>query len=199
MKTHILIPSTVASRHLLPEGEGYSGQKFRCVKVPISRNYMFHDYRHLLEKPLFAKYSCFCLGFLIVWHFIYLITHAIPSPAPLPPIPIKTKTATIVFLKTPLFGQDLSKELNHEDIKPSMLNIKIEGVIFSTNESESSAILKTEHDPAQTYHVGDTILGAMIKQITPEGILLMRNGTLERLNLPKNELIFEPIDSDSGI
>ena len=49
------------------------------------------------------------------------------------------------------------------------------------------------------FRVGDTIPGdAVIKRIMPDGVLLMREGVMESLSLPKNELIFEPPPKPMG-
>ena len=44
------------------------------------------------------------------------------------------------------------------------------------------------------YKIGDKIPGgAIIKRIMAGGVLAERNGALESLSLPKNDLTFEPV------
>ena len=111
---------------------------------------------------------------------------------------IPKKSLSSLFLNQPLFGQYSSQHPPQKKMRASNLPILIEGIIFSDNPMESSVILKIQNKTSKNYHMGDRLLGATIQQITPDGIILMHNGSLERLNLPKNELLFESIDPALG-
>lgn len=94
------------------------------------------------------------------------------------------------ILKTPLFGDYVPNNLN--EIRKSRLDIKVVGILLATREEESTVILQTAGGHEQAYQVGNSIPGGgMIKRITNEGVLIRRDGALESLSLPKNELIFE--------
>lgn len=74
-----------------------------------------------------------------------------------------------------------------------MLNLEVVGIILATKEEDSKVIIRASDGTEAVYYIGDTLPGgALIKRITEEGILVMRNGELESLSFPRNELIFEP-------
>ncbi|WP_242602206.1 type II secretion system protein N [Legionella nagasakiensis] len=96
-------------------------------------------------------------------------------------------------LNTPFFGEYVPANLNDADIKQSMLNLNVVGIIFAENEQDSKVIISTASGKEQVYHIGDSLPGGVvIKRITPQGVLVSHHGTIESLSLPKNELIFEP-------
>lgn len=112
------------------------------------------------------------------------------------PLPIKTTiaqpAAPSAGLLKPLFGHYIPTNLNDASVKESVLNIEVVGILFSSNNADSQVILQSGGGKEQTFRVGDTLTGgAVIKRITPEGMLIERVGVLESISLPKNELIFE--------
>ncbi|MCR9192646.1 MAG: general secretion pathway protein GspC [Gammaproteobacteria bacterium] len=93
-----------------------------------------------------------------------------------------------------IFGDYTPKNLVDLDMKPSGLNLTLVGVVFSPQPQESQAIIKLPNGNARTFSLGDQVSGgAKIKQITPDGVVLERDGELESLSLPKNALTFEPL------
>ncbi|KTC65749.1 general secretion pathway protein C (plasmid) [Legionella adelaidensis] len=105
---------------------------------------------------------------------------------------IKTKPV-IPSIKRPLFGDYVPENLNETTVKESMLNLHVVGVLFSKKEEDSQVIIRTASGEEHTYKIGDTLPGSVIiKRITPEGVLLGREGGLESLSLPKNPLNFQP-------
>ncbi|MCW8398304.1 general secretion pathway protein GspC [Legionella sp. PATHC038] len=96
------------------------------------------------------------------------------------------------ILHSSLFGVYVSNNLS--SIKKSMLNVTLVGILFANKLNNSQVIIRSATGEEKTYKLGDTIPGgAVIKRIMASGILVERNGTLESLSLPKNELIFEPV------
>lgn len=96
-------------------------------------------------------------------------------------------------LNTTFFGDYVPNNLNDADVKQSMLNLKVVGIMFSETKEASHVIIRTAGGREQAFSVGDLLPGgSIIKRITPDGVLIGRKGVLERLNLPKNVLIFEP-------
>lgn len=90
------------------------------------------------------------------------------------------------------FGEYVPKTLDEGNIQQSMLDIKVVGVIFSEKEAHSKVIIRSSDDMELILGVGDVLPGGVvIKRITSEGVLVGRNGSLERLDLPKHELNFE--------
>lgn len=73
-----------------------------------------------------------------------------------------------------------------------MLDAEIVGIMFDDNEEYSQVIIKVGGGPEKVYSIGDSLPGgAIIKRISPDAIVVLHNGALESLSLPKNELIFE--------
>ncbi|KTD72762.1 type II secretion system protein N [Legionella tucsonensis] len=96
------------------------------------------------------------------------------------------------ILHSSLFGVYVSNNLS--SIKKSMLNVTLVGILFANKIEDSQVIIRAANGEESTYKLGDTIPGgAVIKRIMAAGILVERNGALESLSLPKNELIFEPV------
>lgn len=95
-------------------------------------------------------------------------------------------------LTQPFFGNYIPKAIDDASVKESVLNVKVVGILFAVREEDSQVILKIASGREQTFGVGDTVPGgAVIKRITAQGVLFERNGALESLSLPKNELIFD--------
>lgn len=105
------------------------------------------------------------------------------------------KQATLDFiLSSPLFGVYVSNDLNEDNVKKSMLNVTLVGVLLANKKEDSQVIIRTANGEEKTYKIGDKVPGgALIKRIMAGGILVEHNGTLESLSLPKNDLIFEPV------
>ena len=94
----------------------------------------------------------------------------------------------------PLFGVYVPNDLNVDSVKKSMLDVTLVGIVFAKNIEDSMVIIRSTSGEEKTYMVGDTIPGeAKIKRITAEGVLVERDGILESISLPKDELTFEPL------
>lgn len=93
---------------------------------------------------------------------------------------------------TPLFGDYMPVNMTDESIRQSMLDVEIVGILYSTDPGASQVLLRAGGGEEKTYLVGDALPGgAKIKRIGHNGIVVLHNGTLESLSLPKNELRFE--------
>lgn len=105
----------------------------------------------------------------------------------------KTQQASIQKkLSISIFGEYIPKTLVDIDVKPSGLDLSIAGIVFSSDPKKSMVIINAPGNQTQTFSIGDIVPGgAKIKQITPDGVVLKRDGELESLSLPKDELIFE--------
>ncbi|MDF1827599.1 MAG: type II secretion system protein N [Legionellaceae bacterium] len=98
-----------------------------------------------------------------------------------------------------LFGMYTPDGIEGLGIEQSKLNASILGILYSSNEQSSQVLLEVPGHENKVFNVGDTIPGgAKIKRITPEGILLMRNGAMESLSLPKKTLDFAPPPQPMG-
>lgn len=97
-------------------------------------------------------------------------------------------------LNANLFGVYVSGDLNEDNVKKSMLNVTLAGIMQADKNDESQVIIRSAGGDEKTYKIGDKIPGgAVIKRIMANGVLVERNGALESLGLPKNDLVFEPV------
>ncbi|STX28718.1 general secretion pathway protein C [Legionella beliardensis] len=113
-----------------------------------------------------------------------------PKPAVINSKQVKITTQSILFTK-PLFG-DYIPVINEADIKESTLDVEIVGIVFSPDIAESQVLIKDTAGEERTYFIGDTLPGgAVIKRISENGIVVLYNGSLESLSLPKAELLFD--------
>jgi general secretion pathway protein C len=96
------------------------------------------------------------------------------------------------LLKVSLFGVYESTDLNSDDVTKSPLNVTVVGILLGNSMRDSQVIIRSEDGVEKNYSVGDALLGgATIKKIAPAGIVVLRHGRLERLSLPKNDLLFD--------
>jgi len=101
-------------------------------------------------------------------------------------------TVSSPLFTTALFGDYVPANLSEAEIKQSMLDVQVVGIMYSNKEKDSQVIIRTNNGEEKYYLVGDTLPGgAVIKQISAQGVVVLHNGSLESLSLPKNELIFD--------
>lgn len=136
------------------------------------------------------------LSLLIVyaWVSLYWLTPQMATPTEEnASLQMRNKQGLIDnILKSSLFGEYVPNDLNA--VKKSMLNVTLVGILLGGSKEQSQVIIGSAGGDELNYKVGDTIPGgAIIKKITADGVLVERNGTLESLSLPKNDLTFEPL------
>lgn len=92
------------------------------------------------------------------------------------------------------FGEFLPDNLNNESIKKSMLNLKLVGTMEAYPEKYSQVILALPGGKEKIFSLGDKIPGgAKIVKILTDGVLILRNGQVERISMPKLGVKFEPV------
>ena len=153
-----------------------------------------------LSRPIVLRLVCLSLGLLIVWQVVsgalsisvinkstsnservFGVTHAKIN-----------QSAAKIGLNALFFGKYTPIMINVADVKKSLLTYKVVGIMLAAHDEDSEVIIDTLSGGDQIYRVGDILpWGTVIKRITSEGIFVERNGELESLSLPKNELIFE--------
>lgn len=158
---------------------------------------MYSDIKFFLYKPIVPLTISFLFLLLAGLQIVTTVKNSTAlknanSNAPVLRVkPKGKKTATEI--KIPLFGEYVPANLNETTVKQSMINLHVVGVLFSKNENNSQVIIRMANGEEHTYKVGDVLPGGVVlKRITPEGILISREGAIESLNLPKNELLFQP-------
>jgi len=104
------------------------------------------------------------------------------------------KNSLEALLNSSLFGVYVPNDLTGDNVKKSMLNITLVGILLGNNVENSQVIIRSANGEEKNYKVNDKIPGgALVKKIMAGGILVEHNGSLESVSLPKNELIFEPV------
>lgn len=121
---------------------------------------------------------------------------AITTPTEAPSLKKGPKPEVVkqhVAIKVSLFGDYVPQDVSAAGVKRSSLDISVVGISFASDEKKSHVMLELPGHQVKLFGVGDMVPGgAMIKRITPEGILLLHDGGMESLSLPKNELQFSP-------
>ncbi len=162
---------------------------------------MIVDVKVILARPIVPQSICLVLILLMIWQisagFFSFFSLDKSSRVRHDQVTEKKveakKDSSHVGLNTAFFGDYVPNNLNDADVKQSMLDLKVVGIMFANNEEASHVIIRTAGGREQTFGVGDSLPGgAVIKRVTPDGVLIGRNGALESLSLPKNALTFDP-------
>jgi len=152
-----------------------------------------------------AKYAKWIIVSLISFFSVLILFEYVTLFFSLNPAPIisssdtssankKKADSTDYILNTSLFGVYVPDDLNEDNVKKSMLDVTLVGILFADKIEESQVIIRTSNGEENTYKISDEIPGgAIIKRIMAAGVLVERNGALESLSLPKNDLTFEPV------
>ncbi|MDP3268062.1 MAG: type II secretion system protein N [Legionella sp.] len=156
---------------------------------------------HYLFSPKYAKWIILCLitlfSLLILSEVVQFFVSVNKKPAlSKTPVPAQNSGQESFndILNSSLFGVYVPNDLNEDNVKKSMLNVNLVGIMLADKIEDSQVIIRGAGGDEKTYGIGDEIPGgALIKRIMTNGVLVERNGTLESLSLPKNELIFEPV------
>jgi general secretion pathway protein C len=157
------------------------------------------DLQTFFSKPMVPRCICLGLTLLILWQVIagvilfWHTTQHVNQQETVPYIPQDTNQETQnQGLRTAFFGEFVPRTIDDGNVKQSMLNLNIVGIIFAEKEDNSEVIIQSATGEQKAFGVGDTLPGGVvIKRITSEGVLVSRNGTLESLSFPKVELNFE--------
>ncbi len=122
-----------------------------------------------------------------------MLRDKIEASPDVPPLKVQSQSNDKIIYSS-LFGDYVPTDLNEADIKQSMLNVELVGILFADKIEDSQVIIRDAGGEERNYRIGDSISGgAVIKRIMVDGILVEHNGSLERLNLPKQDLSFEPV------
>ncbi|MCX7117162.1 MAG: hypothetical protein NTW94_04515 [Legionellales bacterium] len=158
------------------------------------------DVKAILVRPLVPQLLCLTLTLLVIWQFyvgvvplfsmhqgsLVLQNNAYDHAT-------DPKKGLTLGLSTQLFGDYVPKNLGDAAVKQSMLDLKVVGIMYLGKRGRSHVIISSPGEIEHEFRVGDTLPGgAIIKKITPQGILIRFHGAMESLNLPKDALFFEP-------
>ncbi|KTD51606.1 general secretion pathway protein C [Legionella quinlivanii] len=96
------------------------------------------------------------------------------------------------IFKAALFGVYVPVNLSGQDIKESMLDLEIVGIMYSPEKNASQVLIRSAGGQERLYVIGDSLPGgATIKSINEQDIVVLHNGALESIKLPKNQLHFD--------
>jgi general secretion pathway protein C len=144
---------------------------------------VYLEIQKYLNKPIVPL----ALGILVLLLAILKIAftikaiYAVEKPSvSIQPIIEKKQVVDNKPVTTPLFGEFVPNYLKATDVKESTLNLQVVGVLYSPNEKIAQVIIRTASGVEHTYKIGDTLSGgAVIKRITPDGVLVNHDGVLE--------------------
>lgn len=150
-----------------------------------------------LSGILSSKFVAKSLFFLTTIFFIIQLFNLIK------PFPKENNSTPLLSLKHPIILNQNSVVFNQaifgnyqpihsdEDIKQSSLDLDVVGIMYSSDKVNSQVLIRAAGGEEKLYKVGDSLPGGVIiKKINKQTILLLYQGELESLSLPKNELIF---------
>lgn len=149
------------------------------------------------ELKKIAALIILILAFLaFIWELIRAFHSTKQISAESKPLNLGDKQESIqlnsLLFKTALFGDYVPANISEGDIKQSSLDVEVVGIMFATKENESQVILRISGGKEEFFVIDDNLPGgAIIKRISKEGVVVLHNGVLESLSLPKNELIFD--------
>ncbi len=159
---------------------------------------VYTDIKAFFMKPIVAPIFCLVFALFVVMQVSLGIKNYLTvttQPLTKPGIKLKegaTPDEKNVGLNAPLFGDYVPNNLSEGDVKRSILNVTVVGIMLASQESLSQVIIRSANGREQSFRVGDALSsGVVIKRITSDGVLVNRNGELESLTFPKNDLIFE--------
>lgn len=157
---------------------------------------------HYLFSAKYAKWIIICFislfSILIISEyarlFFPLVTPVVLPAADKSPNVTTKENSYSAILNTSLFGVYVSNDLSGDNVKKSMLNVTLVGILLGDKIEDSQVIIRSSSGVEKTYSINDKIPGgALIKRIMAGVVLVERNGAIESLSLPKNELTFEPV------
>jgi general secretion pathway protein C len=157
---------------------------------------VLNDVRAVLLKPWVPRVIATAMFLLLAWE-IFTIGKTLwgsttEQQIPEPVVPNISKNEVGKELKSPIFGEFVPKTINANNVKKSLLDLTIVGIIYSDKEERSEVIVRTAAGEEKPVGIGESIAdGVVLKGITTEGIMVDNQGELESLSFPKNELIFE--------
>ena len=159
---------------------------------------MLVDVKTVLSRPIVPQLIC------VLWIFLALeqIIHSVMSHSSLEqsltrphrssPQVEEAHASIHEIWHVPLFGDYVPQHIG-EDIKQSMLHLKVVGILFAHKEQMSHVLIQTADGHQRLFRVGDTLPGgAVLKRITSDAVLIRSHGELERLSFSKQSLPFEP-------
>ncbi len=158
------------------------------------------DLKAYLFRPVIAQGMCLFFIFLMIVQGISLTMQfwqsGKASASQSRPVQLGNSQETkqdAQKLTWPLFGEYVPKQFGGMGIKQSKLDLEVVGILYSPRAEASQVIVRTSTGDEKLFNIGQTLPGnALIKGISPDAVLVLYHGELERLSLSKRSLTFEP-------
>lgn len=151
-----------------------------------------------------AKYAKWMIISLIIFFssltliecskYFFLSLEVAPSEPSVSDLAVSAQNNSFdAILPASLFGVYVSNDLTSANVKKSMLNVTIVGILWGNTTGQSQVIIRSANGEEKNYAVDESLPGgALIKKIMADGVLVQRDGELESLSLPKDTLSFDP-------
>jgi len=128
---------------------------------------------------------------------VSVISHIVLTPA-VSPVPPSTLASHQFYAKlippAHLFGFYQTVD----NLRDTDLNLQLQGVLFATPLARSQALIAAPGAELKSYELGDSVPGgAIIDSFLPDGVILKRNGDLEKLPLKRPVLEWQSVPEDT--
>lgn len=150
------------------------------------------------KKGRFLSMGLSGLLILLILLIIYQNYHALTMEEPNAQTQIGNNTQKKTnhypsLLKTELFGQYLPESVDGDNVKKSLLNLKLVGVMQAFPAKYSQVIITTSSGRDKILMVGDEIeSGITVVKIYQDKVLIAHDGQVESISMQKHSLQFEP-------
>lgn len=143
---------------------------------------------------LLARLTCVLLAVWLLWLIVKLVLLLVSGPEVVLDAPaarqvrVQQINAPVEIANWHLFGRAaVSNPLNLAALPETPLNLELRGIVSGLeSDQEGHAIIVDGSGRQWVYKVGDVVPGdATVKAITPEQVVLERNGQNEALSLPQ--------------
>lgn len=145
-------------------------------------------------SPLMARVTAVLLVLLIMWQLVQLVLLWLSGPevavdAPIvQPQPVSQSTGQLDIANWHLFGRSVANNpLNLSALPETPLDLELRGIVSGIDSDQSGHAIIVDRNGGQwVYAVGDDVPGgATVQAITPQQVVLRRNGQDETLSLPE--------------
>lgn len=131
------------------------------------------------------------------WHSDWEIAHQTVAVKETVATHDETAMMIAAIPDTHLFGKALSKV---GQMPVTNLQLQVTGIVKTFSEQlgpQSKAYISISGQPGKIYLIGDSLpYGVKVYDITEDAVILENKGQLEKLVLPRQQLVFKPRDDD---
>jgi type II secretory pathway component PulC len=150
----------------------------------------------LSERSRYAGlFALILAGILLCWALVSTVTtwYGDLQTPKLPTAAAQVASNAEAQLITQIPSQHIFGQASNDDFLPlTSLQMRLTGILKDANDGKSKVIVAEGEEPGKVYGVGDSVVsGIIINAINDDGIVLERNGHLEKLPLTRPQLSFQ--------